>query len=137
MAGFYFMYWTNGFWGQWIDLPGEGSLYQAATAMALGAVVTTQIGNLLTQRTETTSFFKSPLFNNKLIWIGIASELLAVAAFVYLPAFQEFIGTNSFPLTNWGFLFAWTPSLLLIDELRKWFVRKRLARKPISQAVVL
>ena len=100
--------------------------------MALGAVVTTQIGNLLTQRTETASFFKSPLFNNKLIWIGIASELLAVAAFIYLPAFQEFIGTNSFPLTNWGFLFAWTPSLLLIDELRKWFIRKRLARKPIS-----
>ncbi len=129
MAAFYFMYWTNGYWGRWIDLPGEGSLYRAATAMALGAVVTTQIGNLLTQRTETASFFKSPLFNNKLIWVGIASELLAVAAFVYLPPFQKFIGTNSFPLGNWLFLFAWTPSLLLVDELRKWVVRKRLMHK--------
>jgi len=137
MAGFYFMYWTNGYWGQWIDLPGVGGLYQSATAMALGAVVTTQIGNLLTQRTQTASFFKSPLFNNKLVWIGIASELLAVAAFVYLPVFQKFIGTNSFPLVNWIFLFAWTPSLLLIDELRKWFLRKQMARKQISQAVVL
>ena len=137
MAGFYYMYWTNGYWGQWIDLPGEGVIYRAATAMALGAVVTTQIGNLLTQRTETASFFKSPLFNNKLVWVGIASELLAVSAFIYLPVFQKFIGTYSFPLANWGFLFAWTPSLLLIDELRKWFLRKRLARKGTSQTGVL
>ena len=128
MAAFYFMYWTNGYWGRWIDLPGEGDLYRAATAMALGAVVTTQIGNLLTQRTETASFFKSPFFNNKLIWVGIVSELLAVAAFVYLPVFQKFIGTNSFPLINWLFLFAWTPSLLLMDELRKWIVRKRMQK---------
>ena len=129
MAAFYFMYWTNGYWGRWIDLPGDGGLYRAATAMALGAVVTTQIGNLLTQRTETASVFKSPFFNNKLIWVGIASELLAVAAFVYLPVFQKFIGTNSFPLINWVFLFAWTPSLLLMDELRKWTVRKRMQKK--------
>ena len=134
MAAFYYMYWTNGFWGQWIDLPGEGSLYRAATAMALGAVVTTQIGNLLTQRTETASFFKSPLFNNKLIWVGIASELLAVSAFVYVPAFQKFIGTGSFPLINWLFLFAWTPSLLLVDELRKWAMRKRMMRKKMASA---
>ena len=134
MAAFYYMYWTNGFWGQWLDLPGEGSLYRAATAMALGAVVTTQIGNLLTQRTDTASFFKSPLFNNKLIWVGIASELLAVAAFVYLPPFQRFIGTNSFPLINWLFLFAWMPSLLLVDELRKWAMRKHLMRKKMASA---
>jgi potassium/sodium efflux P-type ATPase len=134
MAAFYFMYWTNGYWGRWIDLPGDGDLYRSATAMALGAVVTTQIGNLLAQRTETASFFKSPLFNNKLIWVGIASELVAVAAFVYLPPFQEFIGTNSFPLVNWVFLFAWTPSLLLIDEMRKWVLRKRLQRKQAARA---
>lgn len=136
MAGFYFMYWTNGYWGRWIDLPGEGSLYRAATAMALGAVVATQIGNLLTQRTETASFFKSPLFNNKLIWVGIASELLAVAAFIYFPPFQRFIGTNSFPLINWLFLFAWTPSLLLADEVLKFVMRKRLATRPTPPARV-
>ena len=34
MAAFYFMYWMNGYWGQWIDLPASGALYRAATAMA-------------------------------------------------------------------------------------------------------
>jgi hypothetical protein len=66
--------------------------------------------------------------------VGIASELLAVAAFVYLPPFQRFIGTNSFPLINWLFLFAWMPSLLLVDELRKWAMRKHLMRKKMASA---
>ena len=42
MAAFFFMYWTSGYAGQWLDLPSNGSLYQAATAMALAAVVLTR-----------------------------------------------------------------------------------------------
>ena len=53
MAAFYFRYWTNGYAGQWLDLPSSGTLYRSATAMALAAVVTTQIGNLFAQRTDT------------------------------------------------------------------------------------
>ena len=49
MIAFYFFYWTNGYWGQWIDLPGEGALYRSATGIALAAVVMTQIGNLFAQ----------------------------------------------------------------------------------------
>ncbi|MDD1670984.1 MAG: cation-transporting P-type ATPase, partial [Methanomicrobiales archaeon] len=79
MAAFYFMYWTNGYWGRWVDLPSAGTLYHAATAMALAAVVTTQIGNLFAQRTERESFFRTPLFNNRFLWIGIVSELAIVS----------------------------------------------------------
>jgi magnesium-transporting ATPase (P-type) len=125
MAAFYFMYWTNGYWGQWQDLPATGSLYQAATAMALGAVVTTQIGNLFAQRTDRISFFRTPLFGNRLIWVGIASELALVCILIYTPFFQGIFGTGAFPLRNWLFLFAWTPSLLLADELRKAVARWR------------
>jgi magnesium-transporting ATPase (P-type) len=91
--------------------------------MALAAVVTTQIGNLFAQRTERTSFFRIPLFNNRLIWVGIATELTLIALITYVPIFQGFIGTGPFPLRNWLFLFAWTPSLLLADELRKALLR--------------
>jgi potassium/sodium efflux P-type ATPase len=132
MSAFYYMYWTNGYWGQWLDLPTSGPLYESATAMALAAVVTTQIGNLLAQRTEKESVFKRPFWNNRLIWMGIVSELIVIAAIVYLPIMHRFIGTNSFPLQNWWFLFAWTPSLLLMDELRKWVVRIMDQRKKIA-----
>ncbi len=125
MAAFYFQYWINGYWGQWLDLPSAGILYESATAMALGAVVATQIGNLFAQRTERTSVFTIGWFKNRMIWIGIASELLLVSLIVYVPFFQQAIGTAAFPLQNWLFLFAWTPSLLLADELRKAHVRRR------------
>jgi len=35
MSAFYFIYWTNGYGGQWLDLPANGPLYCAATAMTL------------------------------------------------------------------------------------------------------
>jgi len=134
MAAFYFMYWTNGYWGQWIDLPSTGILYQAATAMTLGAVVTTQIGNLFAQRTERTSAFRLSWFNNRMLWIGIVSELLIVSMIIYIPFFQQLFRTASFPLANWVFLFAWTPSLLLADEFRKALLRRReKGRKNVSE----
>ncbi len=124
MAAFYFMYWTNGYWGKLIDLPGSGDLYRSATAMALAAVVFTQIGNLFAQRSESISGFKIPLFRNRLLWVGIASELTLIVLIVYTPFMHQFIGTNSFPLRNWLFLVSLIPVLFLADELRKWFARR-------------
>lgn len=125
MAAFYYLYWHQGYQGQWLNLPDSGTIYQAATAMALAAVVTTQIGNLFAQRSERISAFRLPLFNNRLIWLGIATELTLIAAIVYVPAFQHFIGTAAFPLSYWPFLFACIPSVLLVDELRKAVLRWR------------
>ncbi len=125
MAAFYFMYWTNGYWGQWLDLPASGPLYHAATAMTLASVVATQIGNLFAQRTEQTSVFRIGLLSNRLVWVGIATELILLALIVYVPLLQGVFGTAAFPAWNWLFLFAWTPSLLLADEGRKALVRRK------------
>ena len=119
MVAFYYYYWTNGYAGQWLNLPASGEIYRSATAMALAAVVTTQIGNLFAQRAENTPITKMPLFNNKLVWIGILSELTVIAAIVYIPLFHRFIGTASFSLNYWPFLFAWSPLLMIADEIRK------------------
>jgi magnesium-transporting ATPase (P-type) len=124
MAGFYALYWNNGFWGAWLDLPASGRLYQAATAMALAAVVTTQIGNLFAQRTERASALGIPLFRNRLVWVGVATELLLLVSIVYLPIFQDVFGTAAFPAQYWLLLFAWTPVLLVVDETRKTLARR-------------
>lgn len=125
MAAFYFMYWMNGYSGQWIDLPADGLLYRSATAMALAAVVTTQIGNLFAHRSERISAFRLPIKKNPLLITGILSELVVIALIVYTPFMNTFIGTGPFPLTYWLFLFAWTPSLLLLDEIRKAYLARK------------
>ncbi len=123
MAAFYFYYWTNGYANQWMNLPAEGTLYKAATAMALSMVVTTQIGNLFVQRSERQSVFKSFKTRNPLVWIGILSELIVVLIIVYLPFMQKFIGTGPFQLKYWLFLFAWIPVLPIVDGIRKMFIK--------------
>ena len=123
MAAFYFQYWTNGYGGQWLNLPSSGPLYESATAMALACVVTTQIGNLFAQRTERTSVFRIGLFSNRLLWVGIASELVIIFLIVYAPPLQKVIGTHAFSPGNWLFLFAWAPLLLIADECRKFLLR--------------
>jgi magnesium-transporting ATPase (P-type) len=123
------MYWTNGYWGQFLDLPSSGQLYLAATSMTLAAIVTTQIGNLFAQRTEARSFLKVAMFSNPLIWVGIAAELIIVCAIIYVPELQWAFAAAAFPISNWMFLFALTPLLLLADEMRKAWLRKRMATK--------
>jgi magnesium-transporting ATPase (P-type) len=128
MAAFYFLYWTNGYWGHWLDLPGNGPVYQAATTMTLASVVATQIGNLFAQRTEQISAFRVGLLDNPLLWLGIATELLLVLLLIYVPFLQTVFGTAPFPIENWLFLFAWAPALLVVDELRKAWMRRVVSR---------
>jgi magnesium-transporting ATPase (P-type) len=131
MAAFYFLYWTNGYWGQWLDLPAGGPLYRAATAMTLAAVVATQIGNLFAQRTESLSVFQIRWGRNRLVWVGIATELLLLVSLLYVPVLQRLFDTAPFPPQYWLFLCAWTPILLIADEGRKALVRRR-ARGTLS-----
>ncbi len=119
MAAFYFIFWNSGYWGQWIDLPTTGELYQIATTMTLAGVVFTQIGNLFAQRTETRSSLRINPFNNRLIWVGIATELSLLCLISYVPFLQNIFGTGAIPLAGWLFLVIWTPLLLLADELGK------------------
>jgi Ca2+-transporting ATPase len=125
MAAFYFMYWSSGYWGQWLDLPADGSLYRAATAMALAAVVMSQIGNLFAQRAEHTPLRQIRLFDNRLVWAGIATELILIVLITYAPFLQEVIGTAAFPPSYWLFLLAWVPALPLADTARKALLRRQ------------
>jgi P-type Ca2+ transporter type 2C len=129
MSAFYFMYWTNGYGGQWLDLPARGPLYRAATAMTLAAIGVTQIGNLFAQRTEQTSVFRARLGRNPWVWVGIATDLTLLVVLLYTPWLQRLFDMAPFPLENWLFLFAWTPLLLIADEGRKALIRSRDQRK--------
>jgi magnesium-transporting ATPase (P-type) len=134
MAAFYFLFWRGGYWGTWVDLPASGPLYRSATSMTLAAVVATQIGNLFAQRTALASVFRARLPANRLLWAGIAVEIAVLLAIVYLPPLQNLFGTGDIPLEGWLFILPWAPALLLADEGRKAFARRR--RKPSSNGGV-
>ena len=137
MAAFYWMYWTAGYWGQWLDLPGSGPLYSMAITMAFAAVVMTQIGNLFAHRSEYGSSLRVPLRSNPLIWLGIAVELVLLCAMIYVSLFYPIFGMSPFPSQHWLFLLAWAPVLLIVDEARKAILRAVRRRASIRQETEL
>ncbi len=124
MAGFYFIYYEHG-WRPGMEMASAGTIYLTATTMSLAGIVATQIGNVFACRTERESVFKVGFFKNKLVLWGIASELTIITALVYTPFLQKIFGLAPISLKEWGFLFAFTPVLLLLEEGRKWIVRRR------------
>jgi P-type Ca2+ transporter type 2C len=122
MAAFFGAFRLAGFEG-WLDLPADGPAYRSATAMALAMVVATQIGNLFAQRSERVPLSRLGLGGNRLLWWGIASEVVVILLIVYAAPFQRVIGTAPFPAHGWLWLLAGIPLLPLIDEIRKRITR--------------
>lgn len=125
MGAFWLAFRAQGIDAGWLELPSSGRAYAAATAAALAAVVTTQIGNLFAHRTERVPIRRAGWAGSRLLWIGVASELAVIAAVVYLPPLQAVVGTAAFPAWLWLPLLAMAPALLIIDEVRKALHRYR------------
>ena len=123
MAGFFFIYFQYG-WLPGTGMPDSGVIYLTATTMSLAGIVATQVGNVFACRTERESVFKVGFFKNKLVLLGIASELAIISTLIYTPFLQKIFGLAPIGLKEWGFLFAFTPFLFLMEEGRKWIVRR-------------
>ncbi len=121
MSAFFFLYWQNGWPG--VPMADSGEIYRMATTMTLGAIVVTQIGIVFNCRTERASVFKVGLFSNHMILIGIVCELTVFSILVYTPFLHEIFNTAPIDLIDWAYLFMWVPVMILIDELRKAFLR--------------
>jgi len=124
MSAYFFLNWLNGWPG--VPLAPEGSLaYIMATTMTFAGVVTTQVGAVMGCRTDRTSIFRIGFFTNRLVLWGIAAELTLLGILIYVPFFQPVFNTAPIGLREWAYLFAWTPVIFFIDEVRKAILRWR------------
>lgn len=105
-------------------LAASGGLYARATTMTLAAIVFCQIAAALNCRTQVTSVFKFGLFSNHRVWAGIVFEVILLAFLVYTPGVQSLFNTAPLQLRDWGFLCVIPIPIFLIEELRKFGVRR-------------
>lgn len=122
MTGYFFVYYSSG-WKPGMELASSGYVYVKATAMCLAGIVAVQIGNVFACRTERESVFKVGLLSNRLILIGIASEIALILMIVYLPAFQRIFHTYPLGVWDWAVLAVFAPVILAAEEARKFFLR--------------
>ena len=125
-AGFFSYFtvlYTNGWqWGQ--ALSADDPVYRTAITAFFASIIICQIADVLICRTRRQSIFTVGLFSNKLVWAGIATELLLLAGISYIPVFNTFFGTA--PLEAWHFALSIPFALIILigDEIRRIYVRK-------------
>ncbi len=100
-------------------------MQRQASAVTLGVIVMAQVGNLITCRSERQSVFSTPLFNNALLWLGIGVALLAYGALLLLPGLSDVFQMAAFPPIMLGWLLIAGPVVLMADEARKAWVRRK------------
>ena len=122
ISAYFFLNWLHGWPG--VPLASEGTLmYRMATTMTLAGVVSTQVGAVMGCRTDRTSIFRIGFLTNRLVLWGIAVELTLLGILIYVPFMQPVFNTGPIGLREWVYLFAWTPVIFLLDELRKAILR--------------
>lgn len=124
MAAFFFRYLQAG-WMPGQIMVDSGAVYIQATTMTHASVVMTQIGNAFAQRTNRESIFKVGLFSNRFLIWGIIVEVIAINILIYVQPFQRIFEHGPLNAADWLFLAALVPVLLVADEIRKWFVRRK------------
>lgn len=111
----------------WPGVPlasGSDPVYIRATAMALAAIVFSQIGEVLNCRTERQSVFSVGIFSNRQVNIGIVFEIFLIFLIVFLPPLQSIFHTGPLGLRDILFLCIWPPLVFLLEEGRKALARK-------------
>ena len=126
MVSFFAAYWMQaGWWGHWLDLPAQGQLYKTACSMAFATLVMTQVGNLFAHRTEVNSIVSVGLGGNPFLWWAVAAEMAVLLSILYVPFLQRVFECAPLSPQQWLLVLAWTPALLVADEIRKALLRAR------------
>jgi sodium/potassium-transporting ATPase subunit alpha len=111
--------WT---WGQ--SLPFTDTLYMQAITAFFAAVIICQIANVFTSRTRRQSVLTKGFFSNKMVLVGIASELAILAFIIFNPLVNLVFNTAAISMKYVLIAVPFAILLLTVDELRKYGIRK-------------
>lgn len=95
-----------------------------AMTMFFAAIICFRLANALNCRLSNVSLFKLGLFSNKWLIIGLSISLLLMLTVIYVPALAKAFHLVPLGLKDWLILLFSALSVILIDEVRKFFFRK-------------
>ena len=125
-AGFfsYFYILLEGGW-QWGEaLAVSDPLYRQAITAFFASIIICQIADVLICRTRRQSILTVGIFANKLVLLGIASELILLALIAYVPLMNTFFGTAPLELWQLSLSIPFAITIIIADEIRRVFVRR-------------
>ena len=92
--------------------------------MMFAGIIVAQAGNVIACRTNKQSVFKTSFKTNKWIIVGILTQLFILALLIYVPFLQKIFSTTALTAADWAFLALLPVTVILVDEIRKFFARR-------------
>jgi magnesium-transporting ATPase (P-type) len=120
----YFFVLRGGGWRFGETISFRDPLYLQATTACLAAIVLMQVVNVFLCRSERQPAFASGFLGNRLIFAGVAAELVLVLAIVYTPVGNALFGTHPLPFLVWLFVLPFALAMAAIEEIRKGIARR-------------
>ncbi|MHB1163417.1 MAG: cation-translocating P-type ATPase [Minisyncoccota bacterium] len=96
-----------------------------AWTISLTVLAVFQWFNAWNCRSESKSFFQTDFFSNKYLLGATAIVISLQMLAVYTPFFQRFLHTVPLNLSEWMMIIAIATSIIWVEEIRKFFYRKR------------
>ncbi len=125
MAAFFFVLHGAG-WHYGQQLGARDPAYLRATTACLSAIVLMQVVNVFLCRSPTRSAFSTGLWRNPLIIFGVLWEIVILLLTNYSPWGNYLLGTAAIGEEVWLFILPFAAAMFILEELRKWFARRRL-----------
>ncbi len=112
--------WT---WGE--TLGEESFTYLKGATMAFATLVIIQMVNVFNARSETNSIFKLGFFSNLWLVGAIIISVIITIMIAEIPLLQHYMGTTGLNLEDWSIIIGSSLLVLIVEETRKYFVRKK------------
>jgi calcium-translocating P-type ATPase len=101
-------------------------LYLSATTACLSTIIVMQIVNVFLCRSSVRSIFSINLTDNRLIVWGVGLEVALLLLINYTPWGNMILDTAPVPSGLWLFVIPLAVGMLVLEEARKWLVRRSL-----------
>ncbi|MDD5240172.1 MAG: cation-transporting P-type ATPase [Sulfuricella sp.] len=128
MAAFFFVLHHAG-WRYGQPLAAADPLYLQATTATLSAIIAMQVMNVFLCRDSREPAYSPGLSGNRLIWAGIVTEIALIILIDYTPWGNLVFGTASIGVEVWLFAMPFALGMAVLEESRKWVVRRLASRQ--------
>lgn len=102
----------------------DGVVTARDTTMTFTCFVFYDLFDALACRSATKSVFEIGFFTNKMFNFAVGASIIGQLAVIYVPFFQTVFQTEALFISDLIFLLIMTSSVWIVDEIRKYYVRK-------------
>jgi magnesium-transporting ATPase (P-type) len=119
-----FQTWMAGGWALGQATLNDPTVYAKGTTIVMASIMAGQLGNFFAARSGSESVLRLDPRRNRWLFPGILLQLVVLGVIVYVPFLQPIFGTAPLTPLDWIYLYSLAPLVILIEELRKAFIRR-------------